>query len=70
MTDLVERMARVISSECRNGWDFENGHCNQEYECWCRHDLAPAAIAIVLEEAAKVAENFSEGNPIPTTQRQ
>jgi len=55
MTDLVERITRAIwEAVPSEGWHegIRNDGGQNMYECQC---MAEAAIAIVLEEAAKLA---------------
>jgi len=63
--DLVERVARVISEQLGDDWD-DNVHafCGDDWGLTpegsketCR-TLARSAIAVVLEEAAKVADGY------------
>jgi hypothetical protein len=68
MTDLVERVARRIYAlrfgASAGPWD--------EAPDWIKaanRNESRAAIALALEEAARVAENHREPNPFPTRQR-
>ena len=55
MTDLVERVARMFCSQPSE----ECSKCNGSSDCWYMY-TARAAIAVVLEEAAKVAGAMSD----------
>ena len=59
--DLVERVAFAVCV------DAGTNHVCKIACIDCRKE-ARAAIAVVLEQAAKVAENFTEPNPFPTRQ--
>jgi hypothetical protein len=62
--DLVERVAKAICKADGGDWSDNKEAGKMLY----RHE-ATAAIAIALEEAARVAENHREPNPFPTRQR-
>lgn len=65
--DLVERVGRELA---RTGYAFAGIDLTDPYtadaDYW--NSQARAAIAVCMEEAAKVAENSTEPNPFPTRQ--
>ena len=64
MTDLVERVTRAIwEAVPSEGWHegIRNDGGQNMYECQC---MAEAAIAIVLEEAAKAVDDWNNPNDL------